>query len=970
MPYLRVTDPLYLALIPLLWVLTWWITRASLAGMDRGRERVALAIRWAVIALLVLALAGLQWVRPTRELCTIFVLDVSQSIAADQQDTALAYIREATAAMRAGDRAALVAFGAEALLDHAPEDSEKISKVVSLPGRSRTDIAAGIQSAMASFPPEMGKQIILFSDGNENLGNAADQTALARGNDVRISVVPLHRDMTSGEALLLRADVPRAVRAGEPFQVSILAEATHETKGTVILYRDHQPVAEQQVTLRPGKTVIGFPQIAPEQGTPQYRAVLEAPDAKDTLPDNNMVYAYTQVTGKPTVLVVEGVSGDGEQLSRALRANDVRVETVGPNRIPATLADCARYDSIIFANVPAWQMAPSQMAIIRSAVRDTGMGFAMVGGDMSFGAGGYYKTPIEETLPVSMELKKQKVLPSMALVIVIDTSGSMSATENGVPKIKLAAEAAAKAVELLQPTDEVTVLGYDTPQSFVYAVKPTKVTNKGAIINQILRLEPGGGGIYGASSLREAHSVLRKSNASIKHILFCADASDVEEAAELASVGHTLAQEKITVSAVGFGSMHDQHVPYMQDLAQAAQGEFYLVEMLSNLPQIFTRDIMQMHKGLLIEEPFAPRPHDTAHPAGAGIAWGSAPPLLGYVATSLKETPSTRQLLATHKDDPLLAAWSFGLGRSVAFTSDATARWGVHWLGWEGYPTLWTQAMRWTLRQAGTPEFETVVLDDRGRATIEVEAIGTDGAFRNLVDLTATVAYVPLGRANAEAMRRVIPLEQSAPGRYTAQFDTRDPGVYMVTVTEKDGDKVIALQSSALTIPYSPEFQQVGTNTALLAQVAERGDGVVDPKPADVFGRLRFGSRTLRNLWPGLLTVLAVLFVFDIAVRRIMVPWSTVTTAARRYLPTRPAAAPAQQDAAAPTHTTLLTSKSKSRTGRPGPAERQATLDEIRHTAEQIAQSPVTPQPDSAPPPPAPAATTSRLLAKKRERRQ
>lgn len=972
MPYVRVTDPGYLLLIPALWALTWWFARTSLAGLDRVRSRLALGIRWVIIALLVLAIAGVQWVRPVHDLCTIFVVDVSQSVAPDQQRVVLDYIHQATKTMKPGDRAALVAFGADALLDHAPEDRAKIAKLVSLPSRSRTDIAAGIQLAMASFPGEMGKQILLFSDGNENLGNAADQAALAQTSGVRISVVPLQRHTARGEALLLHADVPREVRAGEPFQVSVVAQATADVAGEITLFCDNAPVATRKVTLPPGKTVIGFPQIAPEQGAHQYRAILELPDAKDTLPDNNLVYAYTRVAGKPTVLIVEGTPGDGAHLTRTLQANDLRVEVAGPDRIPATLAECARYDSLLFANVPAWKMSPTQMSIIRSAVRDTGMGFAMVGGEESFGAGGYYRTPIEETLPVTMDLKKQKSLAPMALVIVIDISGSMGELEDGVPKIKLAAEAASRAVELMQPMDQICVIGYDSPGAFDYVVKMTRVNNKPRIITQIHKLQPGGGGIYGYSALKEAYGAIRGTRAAIKHVIFAADSADDDEPQGSVQLAQQMAQEKITLSVIGFGTLHDPFVPHFKDMAKAGQGEYYQAERLGNLPQIFTRDVLQMHKGLYIEEPFRPRVQDTAHPVAAGIPWSSAPPLLGYVATSAKESPSTRLMLTTHKDDPLLAAWSFGLGKSVAFTSDATAHWGVHWLGWEGYSAFWSQAVRWTVRQDTKTHFETHVAEDRGRAQIEVEAITPDGAFRNLLDLQATVAFVPVGRADLEPTRLTMPLEQRAPGRYGAEFDTRDPGVYLVTVTERDGKKVVAMQTATLTIPYSPEFQQIGTNTALLGTVAERGRGVVNPTPDAVYGKLRTGSRTLHSLWPGLLAMLAVLFLFDVAVRRVIVPWGDVARALRRLVPVATRPTTAAGETPEPTRV-LLASKTRLRTAvRDDQPAHAATLEQFRHTVEQAEAPPVTPQPDETLPPPtpnSPTATTSRLLAKKRARR-
>lgn len=972
------SHPLYLWLLPLVWAFTWWVMRDSLADLDRTRVRLAAAARYLILTVLVLALAGIQLVRPTTTLCTVFVVDVSDSIAPSQRQVALDFIRQATKKMKTGDQAAVVAFGGDALLDHAPEDREAIRDIVSIPGTSRTDIAAGLQLAMASFPQESGKQVILFSDGNENLGNAVEQAAIAISSDVRISVVPLERDTTRGEALLLRADTPSEVKQGAPFQVSVIAEALRPTEGIITLFRNNTAVEKKPVRLKAGKNVVSFDQEVPKSGLYHFRALLDVPSAQDTVPDNNVAYGYTRVQGKPKVLIVEGTPGDGAHLVRALHANDLQVDVGGPQLIPATLAECAQYDSVLFANVPAWKMSPAQMAVLRGAVRDTGMGFAMLGGEESFGAGGYFKTPVEEILPVSMDMKQQKVLPALTLVIVIDISGSMTMTENGVPKIRLAAEAAAAAVEMLQGIDQICVIGYDTDP--IYTVKMTRASNKGAIISQIERLEAGGGGIMAHSSLKEAYKVIRGENTPIRHVILCADAQDTEEQEGCIDLARQMAHDKVTLSVIGFGTRHDPHVQFHQDLARAGGGTAYLAERLSNLPQIFTRDVMQAARSLLVEEPFRVRGVDTAHPATRGIGWNASPPLLGYVATSFKDNaPSARLLLASHKDDPVLAAWNIGLGRSLAFTSDATAHWGAHWLGWGDYPTFWSQSLRWTLRQGGKANFQTMLVEEHGRTTIVVEAVDANGEYRNLLDLNAHVSHVGTGGLRGlTASREVLKLEQVAPGRYEASFEARNTGTYMVAVEERDGGTVRGLDMATMVIPYSPEYQAVRTNASLLDQVATQAKGEVRPQPNDVFTRLRFGSRVLRDLWPVLLALLGLLFLCDVAVRRVLMPWDEVFALARKAiagrLPAWGTATTATPRRHSATLGNLLNTREKVRTPKAEtPTGHLREMREQAREAQPTVSTPLANEPSAAPEPEqpvVPSGTVGTLLQKKRDRKQ
>ena len=918
-----------------------------------------------LLTLIVLALAGLQLVRPTDTLCTVFVVDVSDSIAPAQRSVVLHYIKEATRRMRSGDRAALVAFGAEALLDHAPEDRAVIGNIVSIPTTSRTDIAAGIQLAMAGFPAEMGKQIVLFSDGNENLGDGREQASLALSNDVRISVVPLQRDTARGEALILRTETPLEAKQGAPFPVTVLLESLQETDGTVTLLRNKEVVEKRAVHLAAGKTVVAFEQSVPNSGLYRYQVILDVPTEYDVVPDNNVAYAYTRVAGKPHVLVIEGTPGDGAQLAQALRDKQVAVELGGPDRIPASLPETELYDSLVFANVPAWKMAPAQMAIIQSAVRDTGMGFAMVGGEESFGAGGYLNTPLEQALPVTMDMKKKKVLPSLALVIVIDVSGSMSADENGVPKIRLAAEAAKAAVELLQPIDQVCVIGYSTPDAFVYAVNMRRADNKPAINAQLDKLAPGGGGIMGYSSLKEAYRTILTAPTQSKHVIYCADASDDEEHGDAVNLAHEMQKAGVTISTIGFGTKQDKDWPHFQQVAHAGGGNAYLAERLSNLPQIFTRDVMFVGKSPLVEEPFQVRTHDVTHPITRGIPWTAAPPLRGYVATTLKPTPSAQLLMTSHQNDPVLAAWQYGLGRTLAFTPDATGHWATAWLDWDGYAPFWAQALRWTMRRSGTTAFQTLVTEENGQATISVEAVTPDGDYRNLLDLRAHIAHVTTeGLITPRIEREEVPLPQTAPGHYEAGFQTRGTGAYMVTVEERRGGKTAATQMANLVIPYSPEYQAVRVNPNLLAEIAERAGGKVNPPPADIFTRLRFGSRQLRDLWVWLLLAAGILFVFDVAVRRILLPWGAFATVIRELivarLPHRPTVASVPVHA--PTLGTLLST-------RPDVRRRQDTPP----VATIVLPAPEENSAESVPPSPAPTeppSTVGTLLQRQRNRKQ
>ena len=137
--------------------------------------------------------------------------------------------------------------------------------------------------------------------------------------------------------------------------------------------------------------------------------------------------------------------------------------------------------------------------------------------------------------------------------------------------------------------------------------------------------------------------------------------------------------------------------------------------------------------------------------------------------------------LWTDKGDPLLAHWQYGLGRAVAFTSDAKAKWSKNWLGWDKYRQFWSQIAQWSLRRVENADFTTEVSVDKGEGQISVEALDDQGNYRNFLNLQAIVVS-PKGE------RQTVQLEQTGPGHYEAKFPTKEVGAYLLNLMDmKDG---------------------------------------------------------------------------------------------------------------------------------------------------------------------------------------
>jgi hypothetical protein len=216
----------------------------------------------------------------------------------------------------------------------------------------------------------------------------------------------------------------------------------------------------------------------------------------------------------------------------------------------------------------------------------------------------------------------------------------------------------------------------------------------------------------------------------------------------------------------------------------------------------------------------------------------------------------------SHQEDPVLATWRYGLGRSVAFTSDAKAKWGVLWLRWRDFNRFWSQLIRWTLRSGTRSDTVAVVERRENMGEIVVDAVDPKGEFINFLD-----SQVGVVSPNRE--RTVIDLEQIGPGRYRGRFPAGQEGVYLVGMSQRRNERVVGSQLAGLVVPYAQELRDLGVDETLLRELAELTGGGPLEKPADAFLKSRRQSRIAVDIWPWLVGLVAVLLVPDIALRRV-----------------------------------------------------------------------------------------------------
>ena len=944
------THPIYLlALIPALgWVL--WFGWKSDVQLTYWRRWTALAIRVVVLLALVFGIAGLQWLLPIEGMNVFFVLDRSDSIPSAQQEAARDYVNKATKRMQHVDKAGVIVFGSEASIESAPNSAVDLQKIQAVVGTERTDLAAAIRLGTAAFPETGQKRLVLLTDGNENAGDAMSAVLAAKPLAVSVDVVPMGVTRAN-DVSVQKVQIPPKLKKGQAFDVKIFVQADQAQTATIRLYRNEQYLGEQKVELSAGKNLFSFPQTLPEAGFYSYDVRVDAPG--DPLPQNNRATGFATVRGEPRILVVSADPQQDRQLAGALETSRLVIDLVGLNKFPSTLAEMQSYDSIFISNLAAGDLGLDRQKLLESAVRDFGVGLVCVGGDQTYAAGGYRGTPLESTLPVSMELDSKKVLPSGAVVLIMHGMEFNNGNQ-------VARDCAQGVLAALGPTDEMGVLLWDGNEKWLFPLQ--KVAKKAELARQIAGMNQGDLGSF-QQIMSMAHESLQKSTASLKHIIVF---SDGDPGPPSPALMQSIVANRITVSSVLISGHAGTET--MEWMAYQGKGRFYNVTSPDDLPQIFIKETAVILKSAIYEEPFKPQVRSLSEVV-RGIGTTEYPSLLGYVATSPK--PRAETPLWTDKGDPLLAHWQYGLGRSVAFTSDAKAKWARIWMNWDKYRQFWSQIGQWSLRRLENADFTTEVSVEKGEGLINVEAVDDQGNYRNFLNLQAAVVS-PKGE------RQTVRLEQTGPGHYEAHFPTKQVGAYLLNLMDFKDGQLRGSQVVGASVNYSPEFNATEPNMNLLRRLADSGSGkLLNPAVPDLnpFSHDRRKTYQPRDLWETLIKLAIVLFIFDVAVRRVQIEREEWERWLRRVAFWRKPAGQAVPDDSL---TALLARREQVRSTRTAVVEPKPDLFRPERPVEDFtAETPTTPVTSSpsvstpavekletqeAPP----ATTTSRLLEAKR----
>ena len=841
-------QPLWLLVIFGVLPILWYAVTRSRTNFNIRQQKLQAGVRAVVLILLAMALAQPIVHRGTDRLSIVYLVDASHSVSA----SALASAGERISALNAElnpEHHAILAFAGAVL---PVPDIEALVKIEDDPAtverlqRGETALGPALDAARRALLPGHAARIVLFSDGHATDDSA--ELALARLAEQRISVNTYPSAVRNlRDSWVDDVRVPTVPVEGEQTAVVVTMGAQTEVRGRLQLLVDGEVTATQNISMAAGLADVTM-NATFESAGPKVVEARWTPES-DSLADNNVRRAAVEVSPATRVLYVEGRPSSAGYLRNALTREGMDVTTAASAALPTSRDAYRAYDAVIVSDVDRKMITDAQMSAIEQWVSEDGGGFVMIGGESVYGKDGYNDTTLEEILPVTFEIRDKP--EDVAVIIVFDKSWSMAG-----PKIELSKEAALAAVDVLADNHQIGFVTFN--HLFDWTVKLMEVgPNRQQIASALRGIEPSGHTII-YPAIEQAYLALQQSDARVKHVILMSDGRSYADQYE--ALVKKMVAEKMTVSTIAVGTEADREL--LRNIAVWGKGRNYEVDDPREVPQVFVKETEQSARPALSEKAFRPSVVDAS--LFEGVDLRNAPELSGYTGTKLKDTAT--ELMATGREEPLLATWPYGLGRTAVFASDAKDRWASRWISWRGYGPFWTRVVRAVRRQPVPPLQLSLDTERRPHGvvsgTIRLDARTPDGGYQNLLRPSFVVR-------SADGAERTIDARQIAPGAYTADIDLAATSGYSIDAANVGDD--VAAPRALIASNYADEYRFRPADAATLSAMAVSTGGHYEPDAAALRPDADDRSTVPTRLGPLLLVLALLAYLVDLLLRRVRI---------------------------------------------------------------------------------------------------
>jgi len=844
-------------ILPVLFGLSW----RSLAPLSRLPRVFSVTLRSLFLVCLLGALAGAGFERSVEKVCATLLLDVSDSMSEPALEQGLDFLAQLERAETRPDQVRVVAFAERAEEVHRVQDEKQprlnVSELRARVGKEETNLAEGVELARATLSSSCEGRVAIVSDGRETRGQARPSLELLRANGNSTAGVEVGTYIvepppeTRLDVAVVGVELPAQVRVGEPFRFQVrLAALGQGGRGLLRVTQSDRPSPPEftrPLQLDGEEVSVSFESVAQQEGELSLDVVFE-PEGADAFPTNNRVTRVFEAAGPPRILLVDAEPRNVSDLRQALSTQKFEVIASTPGGIPTNASELSRYASIILSDLKWEEIRGVKEQLIIDYVRKGGA-LLFAGGKRSYAAGGFQNSPLEKILPLKTFGEDERRGAGVALVLVIDRSGSMT----GEP-LEMAKTACLATLAVLDDSDYLEVIAFDAKP--LRAVRMQRAGREAKITSEVARIQPGGGTeIF--PSLDMAYKDLLSTSARKKHVVLLTDGNaDPEGLVEIANAAFA---DGITLTTVGFGASLNETL--LRSLADLGGGRYHAVREPSMLPRVFTRETELAALEEEFEEPSSVVQLRNA-PWLSGVPVPALPPLRGLAKLRLGEPPA-QAILGVDSGYPLLAVSRQGLGYAIAWASDFKSNYARDFLRASAFPRFISQLLRAHHRKDDTSVWPLSLELERGELVASFDALDDASNFDNFVESKLFVRQALAGASEESTEFSLI-----APGRYQARVPLSGLGVFLIRAEHSRRGTLVARSVGSVARTYPDEYASL-LRPGLGAEAL--GGTKIAPTPAAARALLEPSRRLLESFPLGswLLAAGGFLLLLEISIRRL-----------------------------------------------------------------------------------------------------
>ncbi|MFA9478601.1 VWA domain-containing protein [Phycisphaerales bacterium AB-hyl4] len=801
--------------------LAWWLWRGPTATVH--------GLRGVLLLLVVVAMAGPTLRLPDRSGTVVVVADRSASMPAEAEARQRELIDMLVREMGQRDRLAVVSFGRRVAVERQPEVG-RFGGFVQSVDVDGSDLGAALERAAGLVPSDGGGRVLVLSDGLWTGRNPMLEAGRASARGLAIDYRLLTRSRANDVAVQ-RFEVPHRVSEGEAFLMHAWVQTPVAQPVAYELRRGDRVLARGEREMTMGVSRLTFRDHAASAGVRRYTLHVTGA-ADDPVPENNTAEALVDVEGRRPMLVV--TESAEPRLAGLLEAGGLAVDVRPPGAVDWSLAGLSGYAGVLLENVPADRVGARAMERLAVWVNEAGGGLMLTGGRRSFGPGGYFESPLDPLLPVSMELRQEHRKLTLAVLVTLDRSGSMNMpVAGGRTKMELANLGTAKTLDMLSPMDEFGVLAVDTRPHVIVPMQRVP-DEPSAMRNRVLRMASMGGGIYIEEALLASERMLDEATAATRHLILFSDAQDSVQEGRYREILRDFERKNITVSVIGLGSERDIHAELLRDIAARGNGRIYFTDDANRLPELFAQDMVMVARSTFVDEP-TPIRATAGLVSLLGRSLPDPPAVGGYNLTYLRPGATLAMHSVDEYEAPVVAGWQAGLGRAVVYTGEADGQFTGPIAQWPQVGELLTSLARWTVGEDDDTPTEIVITQrlDRGTQIIELH-VDAQWAATELTQLPTVTTL--RDSEQGEPRREQTPMHWVAADRLVAEVPLHgQESALSIVHLPGHGQHRLA----PVRLPYSPEFAPVSESGArTLAQLARATGGQERISVAGMWGDL------------------------------------------------------------------------------------------------------------------------------------